>query len=226
MNRHARTALLALTFSLCALALATTASAQSNGGSDAERPTLLQQGEFELGADIALLWSVDSSKPDDGDSVTHDSYYGDLGAHFGYMVQDNFETRLHAGWLRVAVNSEEETIQRTNAFLASFQLLFHAPVSNGLALYLGPGAGGYIGQTKRDVGIEGQTLTAENATNGLLGQLLTGVLIETGTSFVLRTGLRLDGLVGREIPAEGTDLPRRNTQNVKLVGVLEGSGTF
>lgn len=226
MIGHARFTLFVLTFSFCALALATTANAQSNGGSDADRPTLLEKGNFELGADAALLWSVDSSKPDDADSVTHDSYYSDLGAHFGYMIQDNIEARLHAGWLRVAVNSEEETIQRTNAFLASLQFLFHAPVSNGLALYLGPGVGGYIGQTKRDVGVEGQRLTAQNATNGLLGQLMTGVLIETSTSFVLRTGLRLDGLIGREIPAEGTDLPRRNTQNIKLVGFLEGSGTF
>lgn len=207
-------------------ATATDGSVSASNSPSDDPDTLLEQGEFELGADLALLWSVDSSKPEGGDTVTFNSYYGDLGGHFGYMVQDLLEARVHVGWLRIVVSNQDETPQRTNALVLTPQMLLHAPVSDGLALYSGIGVGGYIGQTKRDIQIQGKSLDAENSTNGLMGQILAGVLIETGPSFALRTGLRLDGLVGRENPSEGTDLPQRNTQNVKLLGVIEGSGTF
>jgi len=191
---------------------------------EVEPDPLLEQGSFEIGGDLALLWSVDTNVPEDDDRVTNRSYYGDIGAHVGYMFQDKLEGRLHAGWLRIDSGIRQDTLQRTDALVLAFQMMFYGPIDDQLALFVGPGVGGYLGQTNRDVEVGGESLDAQNATNGLLGQLLTGVLIELGPYVAIRTGLRLDGLVGRELPSEGTDLQRRNTQNVKLLGIFEVSG--
>lgn len=233
-SRYATLALaLPVVFAAAMLAAPSTLRAQADepGGTDTATSTpdvesdpLLRQGEFEIGGDLALLWSVDTNSPENRSRVTNRSYYGDVGAHLGYMVQDKLEGRLHVGWLRIDSANRQETLQRTDAVVLALQMLFHGPINDQLALFVGPGLGGYLGQTHRDVDVGGKSLDAQNATNGLLGQLLTGVLIELGPYVAVRTGLRLDGLLGREIPSEGTDLQRRNTQNVKLLGIFEVSG--
>ena len=193
-----------------------------------EDNTLLEAGRMEAGIILAGSWSSDSGTAEGGETLTQTPWYGLAGAHFGYMITDNFEARLQGGVMKLATVNNDTVLQQTFAPQATAQGLYHLSFQYGTGLYMGAGLGSFFaGNTDRQTTTAGgESIVVENATNGFIAQGLLGFFAQPGPAFTIRFGPRFDFLAGKEVPSGGTNQPARTATNFKLIGMLEMSFRF
>lgn len=174
-----------------------------------EDTTLLQNGRWEVGLDLAGVFVSSSTTPTGGDTVTQTTFYANPGLYFGRMFGDRIQVRLLLSYLRILTQQsvgdmEPTALQDSHSFLGGVQGLYHVPLPLGFAFYGGLGALGLFGKTNRPTAMPG--LIASNTTVGGGGQLLLGLLSQPGPRLTMRAGLRFDALFGSEKPeAEGME---------------------
>lgn len=205
------------------LLVADTATAQTrvqNSGFRENRivdDTLLKSGRWEVGVQSAGMWSSDSGSSDDGSvEASASTLYINPSIAGGYMILDNLQGRINAGYLSVSSTNNDVSIQNFGGFLGTGQVLYHIPFRLGTALYLGAGGGYFIGSTDRPGTAEGSTIS--NPTSGFAGQGSIGLLLQPGPMLLLRGGLRFDALIASETSSDASIMPNIDSTNLKMMG--------
>lgn len=190
--------------------------------------SLLDPGRMEFGANLAGVWSRNTAAPEGQDEITQSTTYFNPSLYVGLTVVDNVQVRLQGGWQRISSSVNDVDTQNSSSGQFVVQGLYHLGLESGFALYGGAGLGGYFGTTERTLSVESESLTAQNDTSGFMFQVLGGLLTQPLERLTIRTGLRLDGLIGSEA-SDAPDYPAQtDNSNYQLllevaVGVRFGS---
>ncbi|MCC7542166.1 MAG: hypothetical protein IT379_38465 [Deltaproteobacteria bacterium] len=183
-----------------------------------EDTTLLMNGRWELGLNLAGVFVSSSTTPEGGERVSQTTFYGNPGLFVGRMFGDRIQVRLLLSYLRILTqqsvgDAEAIPLQDSHSFLGGLAAIYHYPLPLGFAFYGGLGGLAQFGVTNRPVEMMPGSVF-KNSTTGFGGQAFIGLLSQPGPRLTLRAGLRFDALFGSEQPeAEGVDsFSSRNLQ--------------